>query len=160
MTYDIETRELPEQTILSIRDLVPPVGLPTFIGRSFEDLFGHIRLLSVAVTGEPFAIYHSFGADAIDAEIGLPVADGVIATGRISTRVLPATTVAETVHAGPYEGLTDAYTALTTWVADQGFEAIGPVRERYLDGPGTGVAPSAYRTIVAIPIALAPVVMS
>ncbi len=160
MRYDIETRELPEQTIISVREEVPPADLPAFIGRSFGDLFGHVRLLSITVAGEPFAIYHAFGADAIDAEIGLPVAGHVEATGRITTRELPAMTVAETLHVGPYEELGGAYAALEAWIGDHGFEAVGPVRERYLAGPGTGVAPAAYRTMVALPIARVPVLAS
>ncbi len=155
MTYDV--RELPAQTIISIRERVMPADLPAFIGRSFGDLFRHVRLLSITVAGEPFAIYHSFGADAIDAEIGLPVVGPVEASGRIATRDLPPTTVVETVHAGPYEGLAATYAALDGWIAEHGFEADGPVRERYLDGPGTGVAPSEYRTIIAMPIAQVPV---
>lgn len=160
MTYDIETRELPEQTIISIREQVPPADLPSFVGRSFGDLTGHVRLLSIAVTGEPFALYHTFGADAIDVEIGLPVAGHVEASGRIATRELPAMTVAETLHAGPYEELGGAYAALEAWIGDHGFETVGPVRERYLDGPGTGVVPSAYRTMISMPIARVPVLMS
>ena len=155
MTYDI--REIPEQTIISIRERVTPADLPSFIGRSFGDLFRHVRLLSISVVGEPFAMYHSFGADAIDAEIGLPVAGPVEASGRVATRDLPPSTVVETVHSGPYEGLTQAYAALDTWISEHGFEVVGPVTERYLDGPGTGVAPSAYRTVIAMPIAQVPV---
>lgn len=156
MTYDIATRELPGQTIISIREQVPPADLPAFIGRSFGDLFGHVRLLAIPVAGEPFAIYHTFGADAIDAEIGLPIHGHVEAAGRIATRELPPVTVAETIHAGPYEGLADAYAELTRWIEANGFEVVGPVRERYLDGPGTDVAPSAYRTIIAMPIVAVP----
>ena len=155
MTYDI--REIPEQTIISIRERVMPADLPSFIGRSFGDLFRHVRLLAITVVGEPFAMYHSFGADAIDAEIGLPVAGPVEASGRIATRELPASSVVETVHSGPYEGLAQAYVALDTWIAEHGFEVAGPVAERYLDGPGTGVAPSSYRTVIAMPIARVPV---
>lgn len=160
MRYDIETRELPEQTIISIRDQVPPADLPSFIGRSFDDLTGHVRLLSIPVVGEPFAIYHSFGPDAIDAEIGLPVGGHVEATGRITTREMAAMTAAETLHVGPYEELGGAYAALEAWIGDHGFQTIGPVRERYLEGPGMSVAPGAYRTLVSMPIARVPVLAS
>jgi effector-binding domain-containing protein len=157
MTYDIETRELPGQTAISIREQIRPADLPAFIGRSFADLIGHARLLAIPVAGEPFAIYHSFGADAIDVEIGLPIHGPVEATGRISTREMPPVTVAETVHAGPYEGLADAYAALAQWIEANGFEVVGPIRELYLDGPGSDVPPSAYRTIIAMPILRIPV---
>lgn len=158
MTYDV--RELPAQTVISIRERVRPAEIPAFIGRSFGDLFHHVRLLSITVVGEPFAIYHSFGADAIDAEIGLPVAGPIEASGRIATREMPPTTVVETIHTGPYEGLAEAYAALDAWILEHGFEVVGPVCERYLNGPGTGVAPSGYKTVIAMPIARVPVTAS
>ena len=69
-------------------------------------------------------------------------------------RVLPAMTVAWTLHVGPYEDLTVAYSAITDWIQGIGLEAAGPVQERYLNGPGDDVTPAEYRTEVEIPVAL------
>jgi effector-binding domain-containing protein len=160
MTYDMETRELSAQTVISIREQVPQVDLPSFIGRSFGQLLGHVRLLSIPVMGEPFAIYHAFGIDAVDAEVGLPISGHVEATGRITTRLLPAMTVAETLHVGPYGELGGAYAALEAWIGDHGWTTVGPVSERYLVGPGPAVAPSGYRTMVSLAVARVPVLAS
>ena len=157
MAYDISTREVPDRRIISIRDRMTQAALPAFIGRSFGDLYGLARLPGVAETGEPFVIYHAFGPDGIDAEICLPVSGDLDATGRIAARVLPGGLVAETLHIGPYEGLGAAYEALSGWIDLNGFEASGPVRERYLNAPGEDVPPTAYRTIVEMPIAEAAV---
>ncbi len=157
MTYDISRREVPDQPIVSIRDRVTPSEMPAFIGRSFGELFGHLRLLGVEPRGEPFVIYHAFGPDEIDAEVCLPIIGDVVATGRITARVLPGATVAETLHVGPYDELATAYGALVIWIGQNGFEAVGPVRERYLNEPGPDVPPAAYRTIIEMPIAEAAV---
>jgi effector-binding domain-containing protein len=106
----------------------------------------------VRPSGPPFVIYHEFGADAIDAEVCVPIRAVIDAAGRIGSRVLPGMTVARTVHVGPYEDLGSAYAAVTEWASDHGAEVAGPFQERYLNGPGDGVAPSEYRTAVELPI--------
>ena len=155
MTYDIATVEVPDQSIVSIRERVVQSGVPAFIGRSFDALFGHLRLLRVTPSGEPFVLYHEFAATVVDAEVCVPVAGEVAATGAITSRVLPGATVARTLHVGPYEDLGDAYGALTHWVGQQGLDVVGPVRERYLNARGEDVPPSAYRTVIEMPVAKA-----
>jgi effector-binding domain-containing protein len=66
--------------------------------------------------------------------------------------MLPAVTVAGTLHVGRYEDLGTAYTALTDWIGSHGFDMAGPVQERYLNGPGDELRPEDYRTEVEIPI--------
>ena len=86
MTYDISTHEIPDRSIVSIRARIAPSEMPTFIGRSFGDLYGHLGLLGVTPSAEPFVVYHAFEPDVIDAEVCVPIATEVSATGRI---VLP-----------------------------------------------------------------------
>jgi len=157
MVYDISRREVPDQPIVAIRDRMAQADLPIFIGRSIAELVAHLRLLGVSSSSEPFVIYHAFGPDDIDAEVCLPFVGDVVATGRIIARVLPGATVAETLHVGPYEELGAAYAVLTDWIELHGFEPAGPVRERYLNAPADDVPPSAYRTIIEMPIAPAAV---
>jgi effector-binding domain-containing protein len=160
MEYQVSMQDVPDQPIVSIRGRLAQSDLPAFIGRSFGELYGHLRLLGVKPGGEPFVIYHEFGPNEVDAEVCTPVAGPMKASGRITSRVLPAATVAQALHIGPYEDLHVAYAAVTHWVGGHGLEAAGPVRERYLDGPGDGVPPWAYRTIVEQPVVEAAVAVS
>lgn len=152
MDHVIATHHVETQAIVSIRNRRKQHDLPGFLQAAFPKLFGRLRALGVSPAGPPFVIYHEFGADDIDAEVSVPIGEPVAAAGDIGSRVLPATTVARTVHVGPYEELGDAYAAVTDWVRDHGFEGAGPIRERYLNGPGDGVTPSAYRTEIDLPI--------
>jgi effector-binding domain-containing protein len=152
MDYLIATHHLEPQAIVSIRDRRKQDDLPGFLKAAFPELLGRLRLLGVTPSGPPFVIYHEFGTQGIDAEASVPIVRQVMATGMIKTRVLPAMTVARTVHVGPCEKLGDAYTALTDWVAGHGFEAAGPIQERYLNGPGERVVTSEYRTEIDLPI--------
>jgi effector-binding domain-containing protein len=152
MDYLVATHHLEPQAILSIRDRRPLGDVPAFIKAAFVDLFGRLRLLAVSPSGPPFVIYHEFGTDFIDAEVSVPIDRSISAAGRVVSRIVPAMTVARTVHVGAYEALDDAYAAVSDWIGDHGFEAAGPIQERYLNGPGDHVAPSDYRTEIEIPI--------
>ena len=55
-------------------------------------------------------------------------------------------------NVGPYEGLGVAYEAITEWISAHDAEVVGPVRERYLNGPGEVAAPADYRTELEMPI--------
>jgi len=157
MAYDISTREVPDQPIVSIRERLPQSELPAFIGRSLGELYHHVTELGAVPGGEPFLIYHAFGPDGLDVEVCAPIVGDVAATDRIVSRVLPATMVAETLHVGPYEQLGEAYGELMGWIARKGFQVAGPVRETYLNEPGPGVPPEAYQTRIAMPITAAAV---
>lgn len=152
MGYSIAVHDLASQPIISIRGRHAETEIPGFLARSFGLLFGHLKLLGVDPAGPPFVIYHAFGPAGIDAEVCVPVASPVSAEGGVESRILPATTVARTLHVGPYEELGAAYDAVSDWIRGRGFELAGPMRERYLNGPGDNVSTTEYRTEVEIPV--------
>ena len=155
MEYQIALLELETQPIISIRGRHAQTEIPSFLGRSFGLLFGHLKLLGVDPAGPPFVIYHAFGPAGMDAEVCVPVASTVSAAGGVEGRILPAMTVARTLHVGPYEDLGGAYDAVTDWIRGRGFELAGPMRERYLNGPGDNITPAEYQTEVEIPVVAA-----
>ena len=108
--------------IVSIRSRQTSDRLPAFLKGAFPEILGRIRLLGVGPTGAPFVIYHEFTTERFDAEVSVPIAEPIIAAGRMQSRVLPAMTVARTLHVGPYEQLSDAYAALSGWVTEHGYE--------------------------------------
>ena len=152
MTYAFATHDLLAQPIISIRGRCRPVEMPGFIGSAFDRLFGRLGRSGIEPAGPPFVIYHVFGVEGIDAEVCVPVAAIRDVPNDMISRVVPATTVARTVHVGPYDELEAAYSALAAWVERQGLTPAGPMRERYLDGPGDATTPSEYRTEVEQPI--------
>jgi effector-binding domain-containing protein len=155
MEYQIALHDLETQPIVSIRGRHAQAEIPGFLGRSFGLLFGHLKLLGVDPAGPPFVIYHAFGPAGMDAEVCVPVATPVSAKGGVESRILPAMTVARTLHVGPYEDLGGAYDAVTDWIRGRGFELAGPMRERYLNSPDDNVSPAEYQTEVEIPVVAA-----
>lgn len=152
MDYVIATQELGPEDVFSIRDRIAPPDIPVFLQGAFAELFGRLGLLGVPPAGHPFVIYHAVGPTEMDAEVCVPIAGPVTATGRIGSRRLPAAIVARTLHVGPYEELGAAYAALTDWIERHGFETSGPMQERYLNGPGEVASPADFRTEVEIPV--------
>lgn len=157
MAYGFTVHRIPEMPILSIRDRVDEAAFPAFLGVAFPELFAHVGAHEIVATGHPFVIYHAFGPDGIDAEVGVPIAGPAATTERIRAHTLPAATVVRTLHVGPYETLSGAYDALQQWITDHGYLAAGPHRERYLTGPDLEVPPAEYRTELDLPVVAAAV---
>ncbi|HLO34899.1 MAG TPA: GyrI-like domain-containing protein [Candidatus Deferrimicrobium sp.] len=157
MVQPVTIHHLDGQPILSIRRLLPRTELPAFIRTSLMELAARSRLIGAAMTGPPMVLYHASGPSEVDAEVCVPVVEGVAASGAISARVLPARTVARLVHVGPYDGLPSAHAAVASWIAEHDLARVGPNCERYLTDPGAVASPLSYRTEVEIPIAAAPV---
>ena len=44
----------------------------------------------------------------------------------------PSRRVATTIHNGSYQRLPEAYDSLLKWVAENGYQVAGPIRELYL----------------------------
>jgi effector-binding domain-containing protein len=151
MKYAITTVSVPTQRILSIRSRVREGDLAEFLGMAFAEIYGSLADQDVRSAGPPSVLYHEFGHE-IDAEVAVPVDRGVVAEGRTVVRSLPPTTVARTLHRGPYERLAEAYTALDRWARDRDLATIGPVREHYLTGVADGVPPERYRTVIDLPV--------
>jgi len=72
-------------------------------------------------------------AEEMDVLVGVARA----ADGLPDTQVLPAGAWASTLHVGPYELLSSAYTALLEGARERGHDAVGPVVETYLTDPST-----------------------
>jgi effector-binding domain-containing protein len=152
MGYEVTTHAIGPQPIVSIRERHPMADVPAFLSRTFGVLFERLGQLAITPAGPPLVIYHAFGPETIDAEVCVPVDELIAGSEVLMSRVLPAATVVRTLHVGPYEQLGTAYEALTDWIAIHGTEGSGPVRERYLNGPGDGATPSEYRTEVEMPV--------
>ena len=152
MDYHFGTHEVAPQPIVSIRERHLTSDMPRFLGESFGILFGRLEEVGIRPAGPPFAIYHEFGKDTIDAEVCVPVPAIVVGGDVFESHELPAATVVRTIHVGPYTELGGAYEAINGWIEAHDMRATGPVRERYLNGPGDGLEPAAYVTEVEIPI--------
>jgi effector-binding domain-containing protein len=115
-------------------DVPSPEQIGGLIGPAFEEAAAVASRQGVALTGPPVAGYLP-GATGWHVTVGFPVAAPVRAEGRVHPATQPGGHFALTTHAGPYEGLTEAYTAIRDHALEIGLACDDSWWERYLDTP-------------------------
>lgn len=152
--YELDIKRFPEQPVLSIRGRVRQDDLKTAIPAAYRELMAYMAELGeqpvppVTVTVCPFADDDGM----VEIENCITVAIPLPGRGRIESRALPACTAACLVHKGPYTELGRSYTALSSWIEEQGLETSGAPREIYVTDPEETPDPADYVTEIAWPI--------
>lgn len=126
---------------------------------AFGTVYGWLQSQRHVPHGMPVTVYLNDPATVPLAEacweLRAPVEEGAQEYGPdeagLAIKRIPAMTVATTVHQGPYDEVGEAYARLRGWIADQGFEVVGPPMEAYLNDPGE-TRPEEYLTEVMIPV--------
>jgi DNA-binding transcriptional MerR regulator len=152
MPYEVRVKDLPAQHVAAVRRTT---SLET-IGPDIADAFIRIgrALQGATMAGPPFVVFN----DVIDEERGghievaAPVAAGFQGTADVSADELPASTVAWTVHHGPFDEIGPAYHTVAGWIQEHGHEVAGPPREVYLTDPEHTPVEADHLTEVQFPI--------
>ncbi len=151
--YDVVIKKLEAQKVASVRRILDD---PRGVGRMFDELFGYLGKKGIRPLGPPYGIWHDheYKEKDLDAEVVVPVAQSFPAGDGVQPSELPAVASAAcTIHQGPYEDFSQAYTAIAEWITANGFRMVGPYRELYLRGPGPGpMDPKSYVTEIQIPV--------
>ncbi len=135
MSYDIEVVNLPDQPAAVVRARVAHNGIAEFLGPAFGDVMTVLQRQGLQPAGPPFGRYRPADDGSWDISAGFPVSDAIAAEGRVENLTLPGGPIARTLHVGDYGGLSAAYEAVSTWLADNGYTAAGEPWECYLDEP-------------------------
>jgi len=134
-------------------------GPYSLIGETFGKLYGLIGEKGYVPAGPPVGVYFNAPGQVPDEELlwdlRSPIA-GDIAPGGPDERGLgikkvQAADVAATMHKGPYDQVGATYGALAGWIAENGYEIVGPSEEVYLSDPGK-TAPDELLTEVRFPV--------
>lgn len=157
MPYEITVKKAPPQTVLTITtalNLSDHEQTASAFAAVMGELCGFAGSQGLAFAGPPFSIYSDFDEEEqTTVRICVPVANQpkVELPGRIELDEVPASTLATTIHRGPYHEVRPAYSALYGWIEEYGHTPSGSPRETYLNDPGE-VAESDLLTEVAWPI--------
>lgn len=136
MTYKCELVEQPLQPTLSIRTTTTLKELPQELGRAYAAIGKYLGQLSEQPAGAAYAAYFSWGGENFDVEIGFPVSKSLPGKDEINATEIPGGKLARCLYTGPYRKIEPAYTALTKWVEENGYEATGVAYEFYVSDPG------------------------
>lgn len=153
MAYSITKKELAPQPVLIVRRRVKRSEIAATIGEALPAIFVHAQQHGIALSGLPFTRYVEMGPGLITMEPGMRVTSpGAAGQGEIIADTLPGGPAATTVHAGPYDKLSEAYAAIEQWMGAQGLVAAGAPWESYLNDPSDFPDPKDWKTEVCWPV--------
>ena len=133
-------------------------GPYTLIGEAFGRLYGWIAERDYIPAGPPMGVYFNTPGEVPDEEllweIQAPLAGDVLPSGPdekgAGVKKVETKEVAATMHKGPYDQVGPTYQALTGWIAENGYEIVGPAEEVYCSRPNT--PPEELLTEVRFPV--------
>jgi effector-binding domain-containing protein len=152
MAFEVEVKDLEQRYVATVRVKTTPDRIGAAFGEVMPEISAQLSKAGVEPPNPMFAIYHSYGKDEVDMELGLPVPHPIATEGRVVGRELPATLAAVTWHQGSYDSIGDAFRAVEAWIEKEGREQAGPPWEVYWTGPSEDPDPANWRTEVGYPI--------
>jgi effector-binding domain-containing protein len=145
MSYNCEKIEREAQPVLSIRTKTSIQQLPQLLGESYMKIMQYLGEQGEAPAGAPFVGYFSLDMQNMDVEIGIPVSKKLPEKEDIKASEIPAGNYASSIYTGPYDKIEPAYTVLTEWAEENGYQTSGIAYELYIDDPGV-TPPDELRT--------------
>ncbi len=151
MPEDVQIKQLPAQNVLLIRKRVTTATIGEAMGAAFDTLMRHATATGAQFAGPPCVLYPQMPDGEFEIDVCAPVAPGAAAGQDVELQELPASEAATLMHQGPYDAVGPSWQVLLQWVAASGRPISGPMREVYLNEPGT-VAPEELLTELSVPL--------
>ncbi|MBK5243866.1 MAG: GyrI-like domain-containing protein [Eubacteriaceae bacterium] len=121
-----------EQPIISIRTKTSVEQLPHLIDESNRKMAAYLNELNETLSDVPFVAYHDItDNEALDVEIGFPVANPIPEKGDIKSGTIPAGLLIFSMNRGPYNKMKPLHREMLQWIEKNGFEGTGTVYEYY-----------------------------
>lgn len=151
LSYPCEVKEQAAQPTLTIRTRTSVQNLPQALGQAYGAIAQYLGELGQPLAGPPFTAYFNMDMQNLDVEIGFPVAKPLPARDNIQASEIPGGKVATCLYTGPYSDIALAYTALSKWMTEHGYEATGVAYEMYLNDPQQ-TPPQELKTQILFPL--------
>jgi DNA-binding transcriptional MerR regulator len=144
--FEINTRELPEQKVLSLLKRLHVADLPAFLAAAENELRSHLLNSGLPVTGQTFVVFHGDVNEDSDGpvEVCVPFAGVLEPAGLMRVRLEPARKEAfVSLDAAQVEfpGILSAYDAVCRWIESNGLQIADSPREVY-HAPLSGAEPA------------------
>ena len=140
------------QTAAVIRLTIARSEIQAEMGPAIREVLSIVTAQGLAPAGPVFSHHFRMDPKVFDFEVGVPVAKGIKAVGRVKPGKLPAAEVARTVYHGPYDGLGAAWQEFGKWIAAQKLATTNDFWERYLAGPESGADAKKWKTELNRPV--------
>ncbi len=134
--FDVQTRDVPEQKVLTLQKNVYVKDLPGFIDRSHRSLYAYIAQSGASAGDTSFVVYHGEVNEDSDGpvEVCVPFEGSLEPAGEMRLRLEPAHQEAYTrlmKAQVEFPGILEAYDAVHAWLAQNGEESSASPREVY-----------------------------
>ena len=134
--YEVKTREVSEQKVLSVQRNVFAKDLPPFISEAMEKIYSHLAATGLEAAGACFVVYHREVNEDSDGpvEVCVPFAGSAEPVGEMHVRLEPAHREAFTrITKGQvaFPGILKAYDAVHSWTEAHDATRSAPPREVY-----------------------------
>lgn len=137
---------------LGVRAHVGIQALPGLIGPALGRVAAHLARHGEQPAGPAFVAYRNQDMSDLDVEIGFPVTHALAGQDDVEAGMLPGGRQATCLYTGPYNGIGQAYSALSEWMSQHNYRPAGPAYEFYLNDP-QHTRPEALQTRVMFPLA-------
>ena len=143
--YSIEIKNSPTMNVLAVRAMM---GVDEF-GKYYGTLFERVPKDRVTPTGLNGARYfdEEFNSESSDIEVFVGIKEKDKAD-----EVLDSCECAMTVHHGGYSTLSEAYGAVVSWIAENGYEITGAPFDLYIKTQFDSLSPEDWETEVYFPV--------
>lgn len=143
--YSIEIKNSPVMNVLAVRAMM---GVDEF-GKYYGTLFERVPRDRVTPTGLNGARYfdEEFNSESSDIEVFVGIKEKDKAD-----KVLDSCECAMTVHHGGYSTLSEAYGAVVSWIAENGYEITGAPFDLYIKTQFDSLSPEEWETEVYFPV--------
>ena len=153
MKYDVTIKTLPQRHSVTVRMVIPCYEQEGMLWNILMEETGKMHLID----GDPCyccAVFHDkeYKEAQVDVEVQKDVKGDYPDTEHVRFRDLPEVTVASAICKGSYEQMDDVNTAISTWVAANGFAFDGPMFNIYHVSPHETSDPNEYVTEVCYPV--------
>jgi effector-binding domain-containing protein len=118
----------------------------------YGEIMSYLTKNNVEMAGMPMAIYHSYSADMVDIEYGIPVAAEVMPTDEINVIDMPTQAVVKFIHMGDYADLSTTYEKAEAWMTENGIDATGAPWEVYVTDSEVETDVTKWETAVYFPV--------
>lgn len=156
MPYQIVTKELDPQPVVTLRTVLPTEEIYEVPGRTaelFMQVAEYLYRHGIWERGPSVRISHSLElGETHDASYGFYVSTAVPTTGVFRYHLLDGGRFLSTTHVGPLDQFANAFTAMAEWIAQEGAEETGPWRSICHDDPST-TDPAKLRSEILVPLA-------
>jgi effector-binding domain-containing protein len=150
----IEEQQMPQQTVLIIRDSAGPMTYEKVFSKGFGEIIQFVKANKLKFSGHAFATYLKY--DTVTnfsvMDMGIPVEKAEKGKGRVRVENIPAGNAVVAYYFGPYDKTRSTYNALHQYCKESGKVITGGPSEIYITDPMTEKDPMKIETDIVFPV--------